>query len=302
MYKMNTRPTQTRTPQLSQDIRKTNKRVSFSTGVITTTSVIRPQFKSTQLEDWVMQNNSQVKTKKVEDHRRNFKFSNNKTFVTACNDGLNAKTSNVNFVCGTCGKYGENLDKMKEKGDACIFVGYSTQSKGYIVYNKRTRLIVETIYVNFDELSQMALDHDSFDPAPQCQTMALEHNTLSPDPQSQYNVPTTDETYLAVTTADASDKRQQLNTTPSTSTTLAADITHWIFKQHLNLQLKHQLSLLLRTSIKKKMHRLTKTSSSTLLLHCRAKPKNIKGAMADHAWIEAIQEELHQFKQLDVGN
>ncbi|GKD62122.1 integrase, catalytic region, zinc finger, CCHC-type containing protein, partial [Tanacetum coccineum] len=26
---------------------------------------------------------------------------------------------------------GENLDKMKEKGDPCIFVGYSTQSKGY---------------------------------------------------------------------------------------------------------------------------------------------------------------------------
>ncbi|GKA93422.1 retrovirus-related pol polyprotein from transposon TNT 1-94, partial [Tanacetum coccineum] len=25
----------------------------------------------------------------------------------------------------------ENLDKMKEKGDACIFVGYSTQSKAY---------------------------------------------------------------------------------------------------------------------------------------------------------------------------
>ncbi|GJW67841.1 retrovirus-related pol polyprotein from transposon TNT 1-94 [Tanacetum coccineum] len=37
---------------------------------------------------------------------------------------------------------GENLDKMKEKGDSCILVGYSTQSKGYRVYNKRTRLIV----------------------------------------------------------------------------------------------------------------------------------------------------------------
>ncbi|GJQ95147.1 retrovirus-related pol polyprotein from transposon TNT 1-94 [Tanacetum coccineum] len=34
---------------------------------------------------------------------------------------------------------GENLDKMKEKGDPCILVGYSTQSKGYRVYNKRTR-------------------------------------------------------------------------------------------------------------------------------------------------------------------
>nr|GFD32655.1 hypothetical protein [Tanacetum cinerariifolium] len=27
---------------------------------------------------------------------------------------------------------GENFDKMKEKGDACIFVGYSTQSRAYM--------------------------------------------------------------------------------------------------------------------------------------------------------------------------
>nr|GEZ70316.1 retrovirus-related Pol polyprotein from transposon TNT 1-94 [Tanacetum cinerariifolium] len=53
---------------------------------------------------------------------------------------------------------GENLDKMKEKGDACIFVGYFTQSRAYRVFNKRTRVIVETIHVNFDELPQMALD------------------------------------------------------------------------------------------------------------------------------------------------
>ncbi|GJV61220.1 retrovirus-related pol polyprotein from transposon TNT 1-94 [Tanacetum coccineum] len=32
---------------------------------------------------------------------------------------------------------GENLDKMKEKGDPCVMVGYSTWSKGYCVYNKR---------------------------------------------------------------------------------------------------------------------------------------------------------------------
>nr|GEW01080.1 retrovirus-related Pol polyprotein from transposon TNT 1-94 [Tanacetum cinerariifolium] len=54
-------------------------------------------------------------------------------------------------------KDAENLDKMKEKGDTCIFVGYSTQSTAYKVFNKRTRLIVETIHVNFDELPQMAL-------------------------------------------------------------------------------------------------------------------------------------------------
>ncbi|GKC85273.1 retrovirus-related pol polyprotein from transposon TNT 1-94 [Tanacetum coccineum] len=31
---------------------------------------------------------------------------------------------------------GENFNKMKEKGDPCILVGYSTQSKGYRVYKK----------------------------------------------------------------------------------------------------------------------------------------------------------------------
>ncbi|GJX10127.1 hypothetical protein Tco_0199986 [Tanacetum coccineum] len=43
MYKVHTKPNQTRTPQLHQDIRKPNKRVSFSTGVIPNTSVSRPQ-------------------------------------------------------------------------------------------------------------------------------------------------------------------------------------------------------------------------------------------------------------------
>nr|GEW39811.1 hypothetical protein [Tanacetum cinerariifolium] len=97
---------------------------------------------------------------------------------------------------------GKNLDKMKEKGDACIFVGYSTQSRAYRVYNKRTRVIVETIHVNFDELPQMASDHDSSDPAPECQRMALEHGSLSPGPQCQDNVTQADKT---VTTSNEMD-------------------------------------------------------------------------------------------------
>nr|GEX13261.1 hypothetical protein [Tanacetum cinerariifolium] len=51
---------------------------------------------------------------------------------------------------------GKNLDKMKEKGDQCILVGYSTQSKGYRVYNKRTRMIVESIHIRFDEFKEVS--------------------------------------------------------------------------------------------------------------------------------------------------
>nr|GEW26863.1 hypothetical protein [Tanacetum cinerariifolium] len=97
---------------------------------------------------------------------------------------------------------GKNLDKMKEKGDARIFVGYSTQSRAYRVFNKRTRVIVESIHVNFDELPQMASDHVSSDPAPECQKMALEHDSLSPRIQSQDNVPHADRT---VTTSNELD-------------------------------------------------------------------------------------------------
>nr|GFB70054.1 hypothetical protein [Tanacetum cinerariifolium] len=96
----------------------------------------------------------------------------------------------------------ENLDKMKEKGNACIFMGYSTQSRAYRVFNKRTRLIMETIHVNFDGLPQMASDHVSSDPAPECQRMALEHDSLSPGPQCQENVTQADKT---VTTSNELD-------------------------------------------------------------------------------------------------
>nr|GEW53211.1 hypothetical protein [Tanacetum cinerariifolium] len=82
---------------------------------------------------------------------------------------------------------GENLDKMKEKGNACILVGYSTQSRAYRVFNKRTRVILESIHVNFDELPQMASDHVSSDPVPECQRMALEHDSLSSGIQCQEN-------------------------------------------------------------------------------------------------------------------
>ncbi|GJT10528.1 hypothetical protein Tco_0857570 [Tanacetum coccineum] len=90
------------------------KRTYF--GVIPTTSVSRPPPKSNQLEDRVMSNNSQRKEKKVEDHRRTFKFSNNKTSVTACNDSLNANgTLNVHHCRVNCGKC-----VLNENHDLCV--------------------------------------------------------------------------------------------------------------------------------------------------------------------------------------
>ncbi|GJT99303.1 hypothetical protein Tco_1094821 [Tanacetum coccineum] len=69
---------------------------------------------------------------------------------------------------------------MKEKGDLCILVGYSTTSKGYIVYNKITRLIFESIHINFDEIKELSKssDYENSVPSPPLQ-MTFEHNSSS---------------------------------------------------------------------------------------------------------------------------
>ncbi|GJU52471.1 putative ribonuclease H-like domain-containing protein [Tanacetum coccineum] len=61
----------------------------------------------------------------------------------------------------------EDLGKLQAKADIGIFVGYAPSRKGFRIYNKRTRRIMETIHVTFDELHQtMALVHISSGPEP----------------------------------------------------------------------------------------------------------------------------------------
>ncbi|GJX18507.1 retrovirus-related pol polyprotein from transposon TNT 1-94, partial [Tanacetum coccineum] len=75
----------------------------------------------------------------------------------------------------------ENLGKLQPTADIGIFVGYAPNRKGYRIYNKRTRQIMETIHVTFDELTeQMAPVQSSPGPAP---------NLLTPGPISSGLVP-----------------------------------------------------------------------------------------------------------------
>nr|GEV59552.1 hypothetical protein [Tanacetum cinerariifolium] len=283
-----------------------------------------------------------------------------------------------------------NRTLVEEKGDECIFVGYSTQSRAYRFFNERTRVIMESIHVNFDELPQMASDQLSSDLAHKCQTMALNHDSLSPAIQRQANVPQADRTVttskeldllfspmfdellngsskvvsksFAVSAADAPNQRQHhttplnIHTTPAPTcqvTTLAPTV---ISSENINQAVtyveydqvtdeefinifstpiqdqgetssRHVDSSNMHTFYQRypSKHRWTKDhpleqvignpSQSVrtrrqleldaeicmfMLTVSRTKPKNIKEAMVDSAWIESMQEELHQFDRLDV--
>ncbi|GKA91449.1 putative ribonuclease H-like domain-containing protein [Tanacetum coccineum] len=77
----------------------------------------------------------------------------------------------------------EDLGKLQPTADIRIFVGYAPSRKGYRIYNKRTRRIMETIHVQFDELSEpMAPVQLSTGPAPTFLTPGQISSGLVPNP------------------------------------------------------------------------------------------------------------------------
>ncbi|GKF56074.1 hypothetical protein Tco_0166414 [Tanacetum coccineum] len=152
----------------------------------------------------------------------------------------------------------------------------------------------------------------------------------------------------AVTATDAPNQRQQQYTTPSTSTTIAADTPplniqttpettidedefinvfstpvqeqgetlsshvdssnmHTFYQRHPSEhrwtkdQLLEQVIRNPSQSIRTRRQLQTDGEMCMFALTVsQTEPKNIKEAMANSAWIEAMQEELHQFDRLDV--
>ncbi|GJZ04147.1 retrovirus-related pol polyprotein from transposon TNT 1-94 [Tanacetum coccineum] len=253
---------------------------------------------------------------------------------------------------------GENLDKMKEKGDPCVMVGYSTQSKGYRVYNKRTRLIVESIHIKFDEIKEMMSDHNSSDLAPQRQEMSVEnvssglvpqgqkasdYDNSDPMPPRQNVVPTAEKTdssqqgleflfsplleeYYNPAHGHAEDNNN--DQAPNASFQEAEFINPFCTRvQEIGESSSRNIDNTDVHSFQPQSHdyRWTRDhpleqvrGNPTMPVQTRrqlatdpemcmfaltvsiVEPKNIKEAMADSAWIEAMQDELHQFDRLKV--
>ncbi|GJX96168.1 retrovirus-related pol polyprotein from transposon TNT 1-94 [Tanacetum coccineum] len=240
--------------------------------------------------------------------------------------------------------------------EAIATTWYSTQSRAYRVYNKRTKVIVETIHVNFDELPQMASDHVNSDPVPQSKTVTTSNEldllfSLMFDELLNGTTPVVSKS-STVTTADAPNQHQQQHTPPSTSITVAADtpplniqttpkttsqaptqaptiianenvIQAETNKEYAQLDEDEFINIFStpvqeRGETSSRYHPLEQVignPSQSIRTRCqletdgemcmfaltvsRTEPKNVKEAMADSAWIEAMQEEVHQFDHLD---
>ncbi|GKE46202.1 integrase, catalytic region, zinc finger, CCHC-type containing protein, partial [Tanacetum coccineum] len=79
----------------------------------------------------------------------------------------------------------DDLGKLDVKANIGIFVGYAPTKKVFRIYNKRTRKIIETIHVTFDELTVMAFEQFSSGLGLHSMTPATSSSRLIPNPISQ---------------------------------------------------------------------------------------------------------------------
>ncbi|GKG23206.1 hypothetical protein Tco_0388509, partial [Tanacetum coccineum] len=68
------------------------------------------------------------------------------------------------------------------KADIGIFIGYAPTKKAFRIYNRHTRRIIETIHVDFDELTTMASEHSSSGSALHNMTPVTISSGLMPNP------------------------------------------------------------------------------------------------------------------------
>nr|GEV61506.1 hypothetical protein [Tanacetum cinerariifolium] len=106
----------------------------------------------------------------------------------------------------------ENLRKLKPKADIGIFIGYAPTEKAFRIYNRRTRRIIETIQVDFNELTTMSSKHSSLEPILHEMNPAIISSGLVPNhPPLAPNSQTLLETQSLVISNDVEEDNHDLN-------------------------------------------------------------------------------------------
>nr|GEZ83778.1 Gag-Pol polyprotein [Tanacetum cinerariifolium] len=185
----------------------------------------------------------------------------------------------------------EDIGKLGAKGDIGFFIGYSADSCAYRIYNRRTKKIMETMNVSFDELLTMAFEQRSLKPG--LQTMYDDYiggqpsattRTISAAQEPQVRQTSTTSTSIADTAPIPTNSSSHATNCPNTSQDVDEPI---------------QMRTLM-TCFDKESTPICGDMCMYALTVSTMEPKNAKETMTDPAWIESMQEELLQFKRLDV--
>ncbi|GJZ89527.1 retrovirus-related pol polyprotein from transposon TNT 1-94 [Tanacetum coccineum] len=231
----------------------------------------------------------------------------------------------------------DDLGKMKLKADIGIFVGYSKSSHGFRIYNCRTKKIMEMIHVKFDELTAMASECNNLEPGLNCANFndSLEDSQSVPSTSDLDNLSdnsaantldnyhTSSSSSIVVDQDDAPpiviSSEEQVVTEPNSPVLNevadefvqedVADFDGNMFHNapqtpEFDVTKNHPLEQVIGDPSKPVMTRKRLQTDVEVCMYALTvstiEPKNIKEAMLDHSWIQSMQDELNQFKRLDV--
>nr|GFC64544.1 retrovirus-related Pol polyprotein from transposon TNT 1-94 [Tanacetum cinerariifolium] len=197
------------------------------------------------------------------------------------------------------------------KADIGIFIGYAPTKKAFRIYNRRTRRVVETIHVDFDELTAMASEQSSSGPALQEMIPAT---IIIP----QVDDDSTGSPSSTEVDQDAPSPSKSLTPTEIQSSVIPQDVGN----DNLDIEVAHMgndplLGLPITEVASGQSSSTTSPQtnvpvSTWLQLHEQAlfcyydafltsvEPKTYKEVLTQACWIEAMQEELHEFEHLEV--
>ncbi|KAJ9545484.1 hypothetical protein OSB04_025191 [Centaurea solstitialis] len=206
----------------------------------------------------------------------------------------------------------DNLGKFDKKADEGYFLGYSLTSKTFRVYNKRTKMVMETVYVTFDETVSMTSEHSNNEDLVLSRNPRVDIHDV-PEPSSvndsgpSENICSTSNSDQAIPVPSV----EQSELTPDDQSEIPAIIDENDSQNNLDdlailpAQLKwtraHPLYNVIgdvKDGVK------TRSASANYCLHksflSKIEPKNVSQALDDSDWLLAMQEELLQFKRNKV--
>nr|GEV07340.1 retrovirus-related Pol polyprotein from transposon TNT 1-94 [Tanacetum cinerariifolium] len=187
----------------------------------------------------------------------------------------------------------EDIGKLGAKGDIGFFIGYSSDSCAFRVYNRRTKKIMETMNVSFDELSAMAFEQRSLKLRLQSMTSGQISSgldlTYAPSTITTQQLTEGELVLLFKAMYDEYIGGQ------SSSAPQIVLATH----AHQDHPLEQVIGEPSRLVLTRNQLRSDGNMCMYPLTVSTMEPKNVKEAMTDPAWIESMQEEILQFKRLD---
>ncbi|XP_031090921.1 uncharacterized protein LOC115995913 [Ipomoea triloba] len=166
----------------------------------------------------------------------------------------------------------EQRGNFDAKSDEGIFLGYSTQSKAYRVFNKRTKSIVESTNVVVDD--HVSQKRDDEDEEAQEKTTCLRETSK----KGEENAPSTENM----------EHKESSDIIPSTR----------IQKNHPIDNVIGEITSGVRISGKEKKNYRELIGYSCYI--SIIEPKNVCETLKDECWIHAMQEELLQFKRNEM--